>query len=56
MIRATHQICIGILLATLTSFNLANAAPAGTVQTDFGGRESIMGTVLQPDGKLVAEN
>ena len=54
MIRATHQICRGILLATLTSFNLANAASTGTVQTDFGGREGIRGTALQADGKLVA--
>ena len=54
MIRATHQIFMGILLAILTGFNLANAAPAGTVQTDFGGRESITATALQADGKLVA--
>ena len=54
MIRATHQIYMGILVAILTSFNLAHAAPAGTVQTDFGGREGIMGTALQADGKLVA--
>ena len=54
MLRTIRTVCGGLALATLIGFNPAYAAPAGTVQTDFGGREGIMGTALQADGKLVA--
>ena len=50
----SHLFNIAIILAVTALPTLSQAAPAGTVQTDFGGRESISATVLQPDGKLVA--
>ncbi len=54
MLHNICTLCWGMALALLSNFNLALAAPVGTVQTDFGGREGVMGTALQADGKLVA--